>query len=267
MPEDSPNKEAIQAEQKAVKKATQQYDDLVAALVLIATSNRSKSEKLSMIDDWRARMKQWNTEFSQTQTEETYGKFAEKALGEAQDLVPDLSVKKKLLPFQEEELKNLSQQLKLGLDRRLDTLIDQAKQLTSKQELQRIREEKLGMKDASDRIQITAKKSTPNLLFTNKEGQIVRMETVMRFTVGDQIWGEVTSSQRSQWLLMGFRYVLHVSIIDNVTTPICRALHLTKRDLTKDQLPPMHLGCRSTVKLLKEGWNEQIFIKNFGKKG
>jgi hypothetical protein len=265
MAEDSPNKAANEAEQKAVKEATQEYNDLVAALILIAMSNRSKKDKMSFINDWRSRMVKWNSEFASTQTDEVYRKFAEKALKEAKDLLPNLDLKKKTLSVQEEEIKNLSQQLKLGLDRRLDTLIDQARQLTIKQDLEVIREKKLGMKDASDRIQITPKKSVPNLVFSNQAGKIVKMDTVMKLTVGDQIWTTVTSSQRAQWLLMGFKFAQHISVIDDRTTKICFALHLTKRDLTKDQLPPMHPGCRSTVKLLKEGWNAAIFQKNFGK--
>lgn len=250
-------------ENKAVQEATKEYNDLVAALVLIATSNRSKTEKNSMMNDWRNRMIKFNDEFSKRTSLEFYEKAAQDALDEARELEKTIDLlKKKLTRGQQLELSNLSEQLKNGLNKRLDVLIDQGKQLALKQELTKIRETKLGITDGSDRIQLTPKKSMPNLLFTNAKGQIVNMETVMRITVGDQLWATLTSSQRAEWINLGFRFVLHVSVMDTKTSDICIALNLTKRDLKKDQLPPMHLNCRSKIKLLREGWNMRTFLKN-----
>lgn len=266
MAESSADKEELLAEQKAVKEATREYDDLVATLILIATSNKSKREKLALINERRSRMLDFNSEFSSRQTEQVYKKFSERALSEAEALISEIDVKKKPLPIQQEEAKNLSEELKIVLNKRLDTLIDQAKQLTIKEELQRIRQQKLGIQSSSERLQITPKKSVQNLVFTNSKGQVVSMEAVMKLAVGDQLWSIVTSSQRTEWLLLGFRYVIHISVIDDHTTLICEKLNRTRRDLKKDPLPPMHGWCRSRVKLSKEGWSREIFTQNFGKK-
>jgi hypothetical protein len=251
-------------EQKAIDEATKEYDALVATLILIATSNKSKSEKNSLINEWKTKMQSFNAEFSVRHSEVAYTKMSEEALKEAQALESSIkNVKKKLSPSQKEELKVLSEELKLGLNKRLDVLIQQAKELTIKEELVKIREGKLGMTNATDRIQLTPSRSKPNLVFTNAKGKIVSMQAVMKLTVGDQLWKTVTSSQRSQWLLLGFKYVQHLSVMDGRTTQICIDLNTTRRDLRKDQLPPMHKGCRSKVKLLKDGWNQAIFLKNF----
>ncbi len=259
------DQQRIDLEKKAVKEATDKYNDLIATLILISTSNKSKREKIVLINEQRTKMKSFNQEFSDQQTDIFYNKFSDNAFEEASDLINIDFSKKKLSAGQLQESQNLSDQLKLGLNKRLDVIIDQANQLTLKEELANIREKKLGMTDGSDRIQITPTKSQPNLVFTNVKGQVVAMDTVMKLTVGDQLWATTTSSQRAQWLLMGFRYATHISVLDNNTTPLCRALNGTKRDLTKDQLPPMHIACRSKIKLTKEGWSAEIFAQNYEK--
>ncbi len=208
-------------------------------------------------------MKDFNDEFSTRHTELSYNKFTDHALNEAKELQNFIITKKKLTSGQIQEMENLSEQLKISLNKRLNILIDQAKELTVKQELQKIREKKLLMDDATDRIQLTPKKSLPKLLFTNTKGQIVSMEAIMKLTVGDQLWSSVTAAQRSEWILLGFRYVLHISVLDEKTTQICIKLDHTERDLLSDQLPPMHFFCRSKVKLVKDKWDSKVFLKNF----
>lgn len=252
------------AEEKAVKEATREYDDLVATLILIATSNKTKAEKFALINKWKSRMQGFNSEFSTRHSESIYTKFADEAWKEAQELEAAIgNVKKKLLPSQQQELNNLAEQLKIGLNSRLNTLTQQAKELAISEEIAKIREGKIGMTDATERIQLTPTKSKPNLVFTNAQGKIVSMQAVMKLTVGDQLWKNVTSSQRSQWLLLGFKFVLHISVMDDKTTPICISLNKTRRDLRKDQLPPMHRGCRSGIRLLKDGFDVAIFNKNY----
>ncbi|MES2395043.1 MAG: hypothetical protein V4549_03530 [Bacteroidota bacterium] len=261
------DKEKFLAEEKATKEATEKYDDLVASLVLIATSNRTKAEKFILIDRWRVKMQKFNNEFSIRHTENVYNEFQNKALQEAQALEKTLAdLKKNLSTLQTQEMQGLSEQLNGLLNQRLDTLVNKAKELTIKEELTKFREKKLGMKNAEDRIQLTPKKSEPNLVFTNTKGQIVSLEAVMKLTIGDQLWSTVTAAQRSEWLLLGFKFVLHISVLDEHTTQICRSLNKTLRDLTKDQLPPMHRYCRSKIKLVKDGWNLETFLKNFPKK-
>lgn len=256
------DQERLALEKKAVDEATKKYDELIATLILISVSNKSKKEKFSMIDDLRKKTILFNDEFSQRQTELFYNKYTEEAFSEAEKLVPEVLAKKKLSTGQKQELESLSEQLKFGLNKRLGALTDQAKQLTVSEELANIREQKLGLKNGSSRIQITPKRSKQNLLFTNAKGQVVSMENVMRITVGDQLWASVSSSQRSEWVRLGFRYVLHISVMDERTTEICIALNKTRRDLLQDQLPPMHIQCRSTVRLLKDGWSSEAFLKN-----
>lgn len=256
------DQERLDLEKKAVDEATKRYDDLISTLILIATSGRSKSEKFTLINEWKRKMSAFNNEFSSRQSELFYKKYSQQAFDEAKNLVPEIISKKKLSAPEVEELKNLSEQLRIGLNKRLGFLTEQAKQLVISEELTKIREQKIGLKNATDRTQITIKRAKPNLLFTNAKGQIVSMENVMRITIGDQLWATISSSQRSQWVRLGFRYVLHISVMDDKTTEICISLNKTKRDLLVDQLPPMHIRCRSKVKLLRDGWNKNVFLQN-----
>ncbi len=245
------------------KEAAHVYDDLIATFILISTSEKSRKEKFVLIEKWRNKIRTYNTKFAEEKTRQIYLKYSGDAFNEAKSFIDEIDVKKKLLIGQKEELENLAQQLEIGLNKRLDALTEQAKQLALRQDLTKIQEKKLGYKDATDRTQITPKKAVKNLLFTNKEGKIVSMQSVMKFTVGDQLWSNITTAQRTQWLLLGFIYGTHISVMDDKTTIICRSLNLTRRDLRKDKLPPMHNGCRSKIKLSKEGWDESVFLKNF----
>lgn len=244
-------KKEIEAEEAATKEASREYDDLVASLILIATSNRSKKEKLSLIENLNKKMRAFNSRFSENQIEKSYNQFSREAAKEAKELNATLKVKKKLTGTQRKELASLTLEMETRLNQRLDILINQAKQLAIKEDLARIREE-LGMTDGEEKRQITPKKTKKEIVFMDTKGRRIKMETIMKVTVGDQMWETINSSKRSTYLRYGFRWAEHISVIDDRTTNICLALDHTIRDLTKDKIPPMHPNCRSRIKLLKD---------------
>ena len=244
-------KKEIEAEEAATKEAGREYDDLVASLILIATSNRSKKEKLGLIENLNRKMRDFNSRFSKNQVEKAYNQFSREAAKEAKELNATLKVKKKLTGIQHKEVASLKLEMESRLNQRLDILINQAKQLAIKEELAKIREE-LGMTDGTEKRQITPKKTKKEIVFMDTKGRRIKMDTIMRVTVGDQMWDTINSSKRSTYLRYGFRWAEHISVIDDRTTKICLALDHTVRDLTKDKIPPMHPNCRSRIKLLKD---------------
>ena len=246
MAKDKQYEEMVNTEADAVKESSKKYDDLIATLILISTSNRPKREKFLMIEKEAEKMRDFNAEFAQRKIEDTYAKFSKEA---AKDIG---EIKKKLTAGEESEAKNLAQKLEISLKKRVDVLINQAKELVTKEELAKIRESKLGMTDGTDKVQITPKKTKPDLVFIDSKGRKVTMDAVMKITVGDNIWETIFDSKRAVYLEYGFRYAKHISVLDDKTTDICLALDQTVRDLTKDKIPPMHPNCRSRIKIITD---------------
>lgn len=244
-------KNKAEAEKQATDEATRTYDDLVAALILIALSEKSKGEKYQLINKYEAKIRDFNADFARRHVENAYEKFSKEAIKDIQKFEKITGTKLKTLDStQKAEMKNLVDQMENRLNRRLGTLIEDAKRLVLKEDLKKIREKKMGVKKSVDNTQITPKKSKPDLVFTNSQGKVVKMKAVMKVTVGDQIWQTIFDAKRATYLKLGYRYVRHISVIDSVTTPLCRSLHRKIRDLLKDKIPPLHYGCRSVIELL-----------------
>lgn len=258
---------ALESEKTANKlknEITERYNELIGTLILIATSKKKKKEKISEINKYKKKFKEFNNKFSSSQVEKIYKISAKEATEEAKNIVKEINIKKNILPKQQQEINLLKEQLEIGLNKRLDVITEQAKQLTNYEEIKKVREQ-IGMSDGTEKLQIDQKKTKKNLVFINSKGQRVNMNTVMELTVGDSFWLTITSSQRSQWLLLGFKYFIHMSKIDERTTVLCRSLHLQRRDLRKDPIPPLHPRCRSKIKLSKEDWSSDLSLKNYGK--
>lgn len=239
-------KDKVQAEKEAVEKATEKYDELLAVLILIATSNRPKKEKIKMIEEQRKKLKNFNKEFSKKEIAKVYKKFS----GEAELEIE--STKKKLTGSQKKELGNLATQLEIELNKRLDVYVENARKLIIKEELKMLREGELKFKDAQEKRVLSNGKQKTEIIFMDSKGRRITNKAIMEITVGDSMWEATFSAKRTTYLRYGFRYAMHKSVIDDRTTDICLQLDGTIRDLTKDKIPPMHPGCRSDIIFIKD---------------
>lgn len=232
-------------EDDAVEEVTKKYDDLLAYFILIATSpDYSQREKIGLINKKVAEYKQINKYFAGKKAQQAYN-LGTKAAADA--------ISEKKSPFSGAEKKQISlfeQEINLELDKQLSIYAQNAKKLAAKYENAKLKESKLGAKNATPKRAISAKKSVKELYFLDSRGRRLTSGAMLRVAVGDKIWETMFEAERTFYLKDGLKYAIHVSVLDERTTDICNALHGTVRDLENDQLPPMHFGCRSEIEII-----------------
>jgi len=223
-------------EEEAVAIAAQKYDYFLETVLLLVASGLSKEEKLAKLSEQVEKLKVFNRTFSDKFTNKAYKMFSEETL-----LL--IGAKKKITAAQKKEIQNLQAQLESDLNRRLAIYEENAKKLILKEELKALRELEFGFKEGG-------KISKKDLLFYDSRGRVVKNKTIMAITVGDSIWNAIFVSVATSAVINGVKKGIHVSVLDDRTTQICIELDGEIRDLQKDQLPPMHINCRSDIILL-----------------
>lgn len=241
------NKEEVEkVTAEAVQEATDRFNDLIEIILLLAISERSKSEKVKMINAQLEKMLKWNASFAERIISRTYRQQSAEAYKAVKAEIQDLS------SAQQKELENLTAQLQEDLDSAAQTYAKKGRKLALLRELKKIREEKLDYEDG------TVKRATSNnssvlrdrLEFTDSKGRRIKSDVLMALVVGDTIWMTRSGAKASTWIDQGFYLGIHRSVMDDVTTVICRGLNGKTRDMRKDKLPPMHFGCRSDIEVI-----------------
>jgi len=238
--------EADKITAEAVQEATDRFNDLIEIILLLAISERSKSEKVKMINIQLQKMLKWNASFAERILSRTYRQQSAEAYKAVKAEIQDLS------SAQQKELENLTAQLEEDLNNAAETYAKKGRKLALLRELKKIREERLDYEDG------TVKRTTSNnssvlrdrLEFTDSKGRRIKSDLLMALVVGDTIWMTMNGAKASTWIGLGFYFGIHRSILDDVTTVICRNLNGTERDLRKDKLPPMHPNCRSKIEVI-----------------
>lgn len=234
-------KTLLAREKRVVREATEKYDDFVAMLILIATSDRPKTEKLRLIRARLKRLKAFNDRFAGENMNREY----KKAVRTAYALIDQPS--KKISTGQQKELQNLTNTLKTDMNAKAEALSARGEKLVLKEERRIIREESLDYRDGTERRVVNRTRFRKDVEFQNADGKRVSMGAAMSLIVGDKIWDAIQSARASTWIRSGIEVVVHRSVIDDRTTNICRSLDGKLRRVGVDQLPPLHPNCRSTI--------------------
>lgn len=231
---------------EAVKEASDRFNDYLEIILLLAVSDRSRSEKVKMITTQLERILRWNADFAERILSRTYRRESAEAYKAVKAEVTELS------SSQQKELENLVAQLNEDLDSAAQLYAKKGRKLALLRELKKIREDKLNYEDGTVK-QTTSNNSTvlrDKLEFTDSKGRMIRSDLLMSLVVGDTVWMTSNGAKASTWIALGFYFGIHRSVMDDVTTEICRSLNGKKRDLRSDKLPPMHHKCRSKIEVI-----------------
>lgn len=254
---DEEHAKALGLEKEAVDDLTSKYDDLLDFLIVLALNTRlSRQRKLSIASQKFAQYKAFNDVFSRTRGQKAYEFGKNSAYRE-------VGAKNEILSgAQEAERDLLIKQLNADVNSRLGVYSENFKKLTYKVDLTKLREDSLGFQNATEqRFLENGRIKKQDLLFLDSKGRRISNEAIMRVTAGDTLWDAMESGKRSVYLKLGITHALHISVMDDRTTPICISLNNTKRDLRKDKIPPMHRRCRSKIRAINPETGE-IYQRN-----
>lgn len=234
-----------QVEKQTVKEIDENIQEFISYSVLVATGVFALNQKKKLINNKFKDIASKNEKIIKKASYELYKAGKTKTYKDIKKSPKRLTTKQK----KELDLVTESTQLKAigllnGYKMKADTLI-------VNESLKMYREDGLGMENAQEKFAY-GKKLKKNLLFQNSKGQRVKTKGLTRVVVGDSLYSGYVAGQRSTFLDNNIFKVLHVSVLDDRTTPICESLDGTERNLLTDQLPPMHAGCRSTITSLKK---------------
>lgn len=243
-------------EKEVIDELGEKYDDLLDFLILLALNqNLSKQRKLTLASKKVAQYKAFNEVFSRTRGEKAYNLGKNIAYREVGAAIQSIT------GAQEKELAGLVAQLNADLNSRLGVFENNFKKLTYKVDLANLRETSLGFAQASEQsIFLDGRSKRKELFFTDSKGRKISNKAIMSVGAGDILWDMMGSGKRSVYLSLGITHALHISIIDDRTTPICLSLDKTIRDLRKDRIPPMHPRCRSRIRAINPETGE-VFKK------
>ena len=235
-------------EDDAVDKMESDFDAFIAKLLVISTAtNLTLREKKKHINDETKKMFDKINEFSTSFTQ----RVLEKSNNNAEELAKLIGVEnvQKLSETQlNETIKNFSEEVTINLKGMATKFKGQADK-NAVQKKRELAKEEAGYKDGRQRAATSANKKRLTAVngLTTRTGGKISVRNSLRLAIGDVLFRGDSDVLEATWLKNGITRVVHVSVIDNRTTQICRSLDGTVRILGEDQLPPMHPNCRSRV--------------------
>lgn len=212
-----------------------EYKNTIAVISFLITSDKTLRQKVGLINEFTERLKEKQAKFVEKSTRNTFLFNVRKTEG-------FLGIKKsKLSPKQERELSFLILDMKLEMNTIADVLrmksinaarrIEQRKTLFALSPEKEIREKKIN--------------ESPKIVFNDSLGRKINPINQVRLTASDSLWNTAMTGLKTVMIANALTTVIHKSILDDRTTPLCRSLNGKKRNILVDQLPPMHAYCRS----------------------
>lgn len=239
----------LRIEKKVTNELKEKFNDLIAVLFFIATGDLPIRQKKKQIKRATDRLSKFVKKFSESSMKRVY-KERVRAAYKMIDERP-----KKLTTGQSNELATFVTTMTVQLGGLVDKYENIAVNVSNKAQRAKVREESLGYEDGEDRRAVRQTRLARDFDFKDSKGRRIKSDAVIKVTAGDTTWDLITSAQNSVFLLAGLSYGYHRSVIDDRTSQICSELDGQVRDLSRDQLPPMHPNCRSVI--------ETIFDPNF----
>jgi len=237
-------------EKQAVSELSKNYDEFIAYALLVATSTMLLSKKKKLINKKFKTIARRNGDIITKSQYNLYKNGKDniyKALGKKS---------KRLTAPQKKELEIITEQAQQKAIGMLNGYKVKADTLIVSEALKQYRETGLGVDNAQERFAY-GKKLKKKLAFQNSKGQRIKTKGLTRVIIGDSLYSGYVAGQRSTLLNLDILKVIHVSVMDNRTTEICASLDGQIRNILTDQLPPMHVGCRSIIVPYKENINKK----------
>lgn len=238
---DAENKRLEDKVKRLEEEATDYFNSLIAYFVLVGDLDKTKSEKMALINTRSKKAKNWINEFVNKNLPKLYSRETKVAYKQIEKRA------KALTTAQTIEVNNLRSDLINSLNASLDKYYRQARKLILIRDLERIRNEQLNYENYQEKRVIKRTKFKKEIVLMDSKGRRIKANAIMAIVVGDAMFKAGYSARNSVWLLNGFKYGIHISVIDDRTTDICLQLNGVKRNLRKDKLPPLHPRCRSHI--------------------
>ena len=234
----------LKIEKKITNELTDRFNDLIAVLFFISTSDMGIRDKKKQINKAANKLKKYIRTFSQSNLKRIYKQRVREAY-KALDQRP-----KSLTTGQEKELATFVTAMIVQLDGVTSKYQTIALNVSNKEERKKTRERSLGYTDGEERRAVRGDRLTRDFDFKDSKGRRIKSDAVTKVTAGDTTWDMMISAQNSVFLLAGLNYGYHRSVLDDRTSNICNDLDGEIRDLSRDQLPPMHPNCRSVIETI-----------------
>jgi len=233
----------IKTEEEITSKITDGLNEMITILFFISRSEDGIREKRAQVRRAVDKARRALVTFAQSKINRAYKdqvRDAYKLIGQAP---------KKLNQGQLKEMKAFSATIEQQIDDVIDKYQSIANRVILQNERQKIRENFLKYEDGSERkaVSSASSKLAKDFDFRDSKGRRIKSDAVVKITAGDTTWSTIVAARNSVFLLSGFNYGYHRSVIDDRTSEICKELDGKIRDLRKDQLPPMHPNCRSVI--------------------